>query len=38
MRILDAIYASATEKREVVMEDIDFTHPLVEGAPAVSVE
>ena len=38
MRILDAIYASATEKREVVMKDTNFTHPLVEGAPAVSVE
>ena len=38
MRILDAIYASATEQREVVMKETDFTHPLVEGAPAVSVE
>ncbi len=38
MRILDAIYASALDQREVVMKEIDFTHPLVEGAPAVSVE
>lgn len=38
MRILDAIYASALDQREVVMKETDFTHPLVEGAPAVSLE
>ena len=38
MRILDAIYASALDQREVVMKEIDFTQPLVEGAPAVSVD
>ena len=37
MRILDAIYASALEHREVVMKDVDFTQPLAD-APAVSVE
>ena len=35
MRILDAIYASALDQREVVMENVDFTHPLVE-TPAVA--
>ena len=37
MRILDAIYASALAQREVVMKDLDFTHPLA-SAPAVAVE
>ena len=37
MRILDAIYASAHAEREVVMKEIDFTHPLPDG-PAVAVE
>ena len=37
MRILDAIYASALDQREVVMKDVDFTHPVAD-VPAVSVE
>ena len=37
MRILDAIYASALEQREVVMKDVDFTHPPAD-TPTVSAE
>ena len=37
MRILDAIYASALHQREVVMTEVDFTHPLAE-TPAVARE
>ena len=37
MRILDAIYASALEHREVVMKDVDFTHPPAD-TPTVSAE
>jgi predicted dehydrogenase len=37
MRILDAIYASALDRREVVMKEVDFTQPLV-AEPAVSLE